>query len=64
MNEPAQARPSLSAVPHDERIRALARYKIIQPHVDKGVPWPPLSTSRASRCGPRSGGSPGIATMA
>jgi putative transposase len=42
MNEPAQARPSLSAVPHDERIRALARYKIIQPHVEQGVPLAPL----------------------
>ena len=42
MNEPAQARPSLSAVSHDERIRALARYKIIQPHVEQGVPLAPL----------------------
>ena len=38
MHEPSQARPALAAVPHDERTRALARYKIIQPHVEQGVP--------------------------
>ena len=42
MHEPSQARAALSAVPHDERTRALARYKIIQPHVEQGVPLAPL----------------------
>jgi putative transposase len=41
-HESSQARPPLSAVPSDERTRALARYKIIQPHVEQGVPLAPL----------------------
>lgn len=56
----ARARPtaSFATLTEEGRAQAMARFAVLRPHLEDGVPWGTRPTPPACRCERRSAGSP------